>query len=104
MKVERDLLDLGFRPYLKTAPTWARIFTADLGLKLGVDRCQSPAAAACWCGQAGSYFCLDTTEGRMHICLGDWLMMDANGDFYPCKPDVFARTYEAMNVVAEVRP
>lgn len=25
--------------------------------------------------------------------VNDWIIKDANGKFYPCKPDVFAKTY-----------
>lgn len=27
---------------------------------------------------------------------GDYIIKGVNGEFYPCKPDVFAKTYEAV--------
>ena len=27
---------------------------------------------------------------------GDYIIKDVNGEFYPCKPDVFAKTYERV--------
>jgi len=27
--------------------------------------------------------------------LGDWVIRGVKGEFYPCKPDIFAATYEA---------
>lgn len=27
---------------------------------------------------------------------GDWIIRGVNGEFYPCKPDIFARTYEEL--------
>jgi len=27
---------------------------------------------------------------------GDWIIKDVNGEFYPCKPDIFEKTYERM--------
>ena len=39
-----------------------------------------------------------TLEGDMHAALGDWVIRGVQGEFYPCKPDIFAATYEAVNV------
>ena len=27
---------------------------------------------------------------------GDWIIKGVNGEFYPCKPDIFAKTYELV--------
>jgi hypothetical protein len=35
-----------------------------------------------------------TLEGDMRADLGDWVIKGAKGEFYPCKPDIFAATYE----------
>lgn len=35
-----------------------------------------------------------TTEGVMEASDGDWIIRGVNGELYPCKPDVFAKTYE----------
>jgi hypothetical protein len=40
---------------------------------------------------------LDTLEGRMHVSLGDWIIRGVAGEFYPCKPDVFAVTYDKVD-------
>lgn len=37
-----------------------------------------------------------TLEGAMHASLGDWIIKGVNGEFYPCKPDIFAKTYELV--------
>lgn len=37
---------------------------------------------------------IDTLEGKMRADLGDWIIRGVNGEFYPCKPDIFAKTYE----------
>jgi len=39
---------------------------------------------------------LHTLEGRMNASLGDYIIMGVKGEFYPCKPDIFAMTYEAV--------
>ena len=35
-----------------------------------------------------------TLEGAMMASLGDYIIKGVNGEFYPCKPDIFAKTYE----------
>lgn len=35
-----------------------------------------------------------TKEGRMHANANDMLIRGVAGEFYPCKPDIFAATYE----------
>lgn len=37
-----------------------------------------------------------TLEGHMLAWPGDWIIKGVNGEFYPCKPDIFAKTYEAV--------
>lgn len=37
---------------------------------------------------------IDTLEGLMHATPGDYLIRGVAGEFYPCKPDIFRRTYD----------
>lgn len=37
---------------------------------------------------------IETLEGTMRAEVGDWIICGVEGEFYPCKPDVFAKTYE----------
>ena len=37
---------------------------------------------------------IHTLEGDMHLSKGDWLIQGVQGEFYPCKPDIFEATYE----------
>lgn len=37
---------------------------------------------------------IDTLEGGYVVCVGDWIIKGVNGEFYPCKPDIFEKTYE----------
>ena len=39
---------------------------------------------------------IDTLEGVMKASEGDFIIRGVNGEFYPCKPDVFNRTYEEI--------
>jgi len=40
---------------------------------------------------------ISTLEGRMRANRGDWIIKGVAGEFYPCKPDIFAATYEAVD-------
>lgn len=37
-----------------------------------------------------------TLEGMMHANVGDWIITGVKGEVYPCKPDIFAETYELL--------
>lgn len=39
---------------------------------------------------------IQTLEGVMTASLGDWIITGVNGELYPCKPDIFAKTYEPV--------
>ena len=39
---------------------------------------------------------IQTLEGPMHASVGDWIITGIRGEEYPCKPDVFDRTYEEV--------
>lgn len=41
------------------------------------------------------YF-IRTLEGDMYLTKGDWIIRGVNGEYYPCKPDIFTKTYEAV--------
>ena len=38
---------------------------------------------------------IDTKEGGHIVCPGDFIITGVKGENYPCKPDVFAETYES---------
>ena len=40
---------------------------------------------------------IQTLEGDMRAQIGDWIIKGVNGEFYPCKPDIFKKTYELIN-------
>jgi hypothetical protein len=39
---------------------------------------------------------IDTLEGGHIVCPGDWIITGVSGEHYPCKPDIFAKTYEQV--------
>ena len=41
------------------------------------------------------YLEIETLEGTMTAQLNDYIIKGVNGEFYPCKPDIFEKTYDA---------
>jgi len=39
---------------------------------------------------------ISTLEGDMRADPGDWIIKGVQGEFYPCKPDIFEATYEPV--------
>lgn len=37
-----------------------------------------------------------TLEGDMTASIGDYIIKGVNGELYPCKPDIFEKTYEPV--------
>ena len=44
----------------------------------------------------GCYWQIDTLEGTMTASVGDFIIKGVQGEFYPCKPDIFEKTYEEI--------
>lgn len=59
---------------------------ADIGLFVGAaDRNED------------NQFLIHTLEGKMAADPGDYIIRGVAGEFYPCKPDIFAATYEQVD-------
>lgn len=39
---------------------------------------------------------IHTLKGDHFAQIGDWIIRGVKGEFYPCKPDIFAATYELV--------
>lgn len=39
---------------------------------------------------------IQTLEGPLKASPGDWIITGVNGEQYPCKPDIFEKTYEPV--------
>lgn len=54
----------------------------------------------CHCLQCDEYLdehgTIPTLEGKHIVCPGDWIITGVKGEKYPCKPDIFAETYEEV--------
>lgn len=52
------------------------------------------------CGEIiflGDHVRIKTLEGDMRAAPDDWIICGVKGELYPCKPDVFAQTYDAVH-------
>lgn len=52
------------------------------------------------CVNCGHEF-IETLEGQMRVSPGDWIITGVHGEFYPCKPEIFAATYEFVGELGE---
>lgn len=43
---------------------------------------------------SGDVLVIKTLEGQHMASIGDMIIKGVNGEFYPCKPDIFAKTYD----------
>ncbi|EEY34540.1 hypothetical protein [Pseudoleptotrichia goodfellowii] len=39
---------------------------------------------------------IQTLEGPLKASIGDWIITGVHGEKYPCKPDIFKKTYEEV--------
>ncbi|MDX2187757.1 MAG: hypothetical protein SFV32_12550 [Opitutaceae bacterium] len=71
-----------------TPELFAAIERRDASLPLGVEKLAA---------RDGAVF-VSTLEGSMKASMGDWIIKGVQGELYPCKPDIFEATYEAVSL------
>lgn len=49
-----------------------------------------------WIVKEDSLPLIRTLEGDMEVSDGDFIIKGVNGEFYPCKPDIFQKTYDII--------
>lgn len=52
------------------------------------------AAGAAKIKEEGEALLIETMEGTLRADRDDWIIRGVKGEFYPCKPDIFAATYD----------
>lgn len=63
---------------------------------LTIDEAGTSAATPGAVTRDGECLLIATLEGVMRANPGDWIIRGVNGELYPCKPDIFAKTYEGV--------
>lgn len=48
------------------------------------------------CPDGKTYCTIPTLEGEDVAIEGDYIIRGVHGEFYPCEPDIFAKTYEVI--------
>ena len=43
------------------------------------------------------FIVIETLEGDMRADRGDWIIKGVSGEFYPCKDDIFKKTYDQVD-------
>jgi hypothetical protein len=54
------------------------------------DKADTPMSAGT------DWLSIETLEGTLRVSVGDFVIRGVKGELYPCKPDVFAATYELV--------
>ena len=89
------------KPVVIDAVQWWKVSDYLEGVQRDVDYYRMPALD----GQSSCKHCgsllhnhgwIDTLEGGHIVCPGDWIITGVKGKKYPCKPDIFKATYEAV--------
>lgn len=58
--------------------------------------CADGETGGVWCIDGGEELFCGTLEGQHEISFGDYIIKGVKGEIYPCKPDIFEMTYEAV--------
>ena len=54
------------------------------------------SADGCLEGETHTPVFIQTLEGTHRVSWDDWIIQGVRGELYPCKPDIFAATYERV--------
>lgn len=78
------------KPVIINAEQW-------LGTKESWDKIMALGLTEWKPGEMGTEtFIIKTLEGEHITSKGDWVIKGVQGEFYPCKPDIFKQTYEPI--------
>ena len=76
------------KPVIIEAEQW-------IGTKKSFDKIMSMGLKKWKPGEIGTdTFIIETLEGDHLARFSDWIIKGVNGEFYPCKSDIFTKTYD----------
>ena len=82
------------KPVVVEAVQWFKNGDASHAPIIPVDN-DHPEAKCMVCGNLwDAHANCKTLEGFHIVCPGDWIITGVHGEHYPCKPDIFEKTYE----------
>lgn len=85
------------KPVVIEARQWPGVGIDKVDEMLAFEDWVEPHAKACgrWpLKYRGPSLIIPTLEGDHEAKAGDWIIVGVQGELYPCKPDIFAATYE----------
>jgi len=77
------------KPIVDEAVQWTGENTVDICNFLGLKNLRTDLLLE-------SKLIIKTLEGNIIASISDWIIKGIKGEFYPCKPDIFAETYEKV--------
>jgi hypothetical protein len=84
------------RPVIREAVQWFKHGDHDVVLPYGIE----PDGRVNYCKLCGKsleeHGFIEVAEGKLLLCPGDWIIQEENGEYYPCKPDIFEACYEKV--------
>ena len=89
---------------------WGYPWLVGNALRPDTLRCESQPHASerptkgVWIDPADGALMIRTLEGDMKVSLGDYIIRGVQGEVYPCKPDIFAATYEPADADDHAQP
>lgn len=55
------------------------------------------ALTTCSCEHGLTHVYIHTLEGKMYVSEGDMIIKGVEGEYYPCRSDIFEKTYEKVD-------
>ncbi|MEK4620655.1 hypothetical protein NYE71_32195 [Bacillus sp. FSL K6-0273] len=92
---KRPVVIEAFRYGIQNFPDWFQCKVTAKEIKLFATQRIINGEPDMWCE-------IPTLEGRMKGSYGDYIIKGVNGEIYPCKADIFEKTYEAADDVASM--
>lgn len=91
------------KPVVITARQWDGTYSGMNALMTAFPEMERVDASCHPTNDTVRYWRIRSLEGPMEVSKGDWIIKGIKGEFYPCKPDIFAATYEAVSPLPEYR-
>ncbi|SFY18512.1 hypothetical protein SAMN04244548_02994 [Paracoccus pantotrophus] len=85
------------KPIVIDAMRWTGDNTRDIALWVQPDLAPHALPEGWWVRKTATgrtSLVVPTLEGEHDTSIGDWIIRGVKGEYYPCKPDIFAATYE----------
>ena len=66
---------------------------------IAIDKLNRDGVREVYFNEIDQTLSIPTLEGEMIASLNDWIIRGVSGEVYPCKPDIFEKTYDPVEGV-----